>query len=89
MSKLREKTYAFLSISDVSAIKDMMAKTAKDVIIHAVPHPVKTVANAHELDYTILPVHVRKVSFFTIESLICFHFSQNYFWQQEMCIFTN
>ena len=64
------KTYVFSSISDVSAIKDMMAKTAKDVIIHAVPHPVKTVANAHELDYTILPAHVRKVSFFSCYNLI-------------------
>ena len=64
------KTYVFSSISDVSAIKDMMAKTAKDVIIHADPHPVKTVANAHELDHTILPAHVRKVSFFSCYNLI-------------------
>ena len=64
------KTNVFSSISDVSAIKDMMAKTAKDVIIHVVPHPVKTVANAHELDYTILPAHVRKVSFFSCYNLI-------------------
>ena len=70
MSKLKVKLNFFLTISDASAIKDMMAKTAKDVIIHADPHPVKTVANAHELDYTILPAHVRKVSFFSCYNLI-------------------
>ena len=63
----KESHHMFLfSFLDVSAIKDMTAKTARDVIIPAVPHPVKTVANAQEMVYTILPAHVQKVSFFLL-----------------------
>ena len=92
MPKLKININFFLSIVDVSAIKDMMAKTAKEDIIHVIPHPVKTGANAQELDYTILHAHVRKVSHF----LHCYNlfynlaeFFSKFFWQQEMCIFTN
>ena len=52
-----------MSFLDVFAIKDMMGKTARDAIIPAFRHPVKTVANAQELVYTISLAPVQKVSF--------------------------